>query len=623
MQKVYKGSIIKKFLSLFLLFFSFVAVATATDIKYTSFIDNQLELVHQMNDNNATEKGIEKLIKKQEILYEQALDHLMSNKKHYINNIKLYNSEIFALKKIIAINKRAGNTYAVMRDEVQVKSYNVLRSQNLMLKNVLSALDSDTIEEFESKLNSITVKNQTDIQKNYTVDYENTLNIVSDSSTLAQAKKNIEEFRALKDINVDMVNNIYKLEYKMYRLNKYTKYHVIDVILYVNNFAIVNSLDKILVSYNLTVMKILFILFLFILVYFLRKLTYLVLGVYAAKLDHDNLYTKQIFEHTHKQIDAVMIVININLVAYVYNDFSSIEFVSRFFDVIYGFFFTLIIYKIVNIVAQIKLRNITSDTKHVRNELINVGLKILNFIIWTIGALIMMYFAGVNLTAVIGGLGIGGFAVAFAAKDTISNFFGTLSILFSDVFSQGDWIVVDGNEGVVVEIGLRVTTIRTFDNSLIAIPNGVFASSNVQNWDRRTLGRRIKMSIGVKYDSKADDINNALKDIREMLNNHPGISTVNTKYEYNPMKIAKLVSKDDLEGVKKTLLVYLDEFGPSSMDILIYCFSKSVDWEEWLQTKEDVMLKIMAILEKNSLEFAFPSMSIYKHDETKEKDQIL
>jgi len=192
--------------------------------------------------------------------------------------------------------------------------------------------------------------------------------------------------------------------------------------------------------------------------------------------------------------------------------------------------------------------------------------------------------------------------------------------LFSDVFSQGDWIVIDGKEGVVVEIGLRVTTLRTFDNALIAIPNGTFASKDVKNWDRRILGRRIKMKLGIKYNSRSEDIKNAINEIKVMLDQHPLIATVNTKYEHRKSRATRLVSEDDLQGVKKTLLVYLDEFGDSSMNILIYCFTKSVNWEEWLATKEDVMHKIMEIFEKNSLEFAFPSLSIYNESDSKEQD---
>jgi len=99
-----------------------------------------------------------------------------------------------------------------------------------------------------------------------------------------------------------------------------------------------------------------------------------------------------------------------------------------------------------------------------------------------------------------------------------------------------------------------------------------------------------------------------------MLENHPEISTEHTQYKYSEIKHAKLVSEDDFQGVKKVLLVYLDEFSDSSINILVYCFSKSVKWEEWLATKEDVMHKIMGILEKNNLEFAFPSLSVYREN---------
>jgi MscS family membrane protein len=238
--------------------------------------------------------------------------------------------------------------------------------------------------------------------------------------------------------------------------------------------------------------------------------------------------------------------------------------------------------------------------------------------IFLVGLLIILSYAGVDLTAILSGLGIGGLAVALAARESLSNFFGTVSILLSDVFSQGDWIVIGKEEGVVIEIGLRVTTLRTFDNALIAIPNGLLANQDVKNWNKRIIGRRIKMNLGVKYNSKSSDIKNAVNEIREMLLNHPQIATQNTFCDYDSGKSTKLVSHDDEQGVKKTLLVYLDEFSSSSITILVYCFTKSTDWELWLQTKEDVMYKIMGIFEKNSLEFAFASMSIYNENETKE-----
>jgi len=567
-----------------------------------------------MGENNITQETIEKIVQEQELSYDMALDELMSNKNSYIKNINLYNSEIFSLKKIISVNKRAKNSYAVLRDEVKVKAYKVVSAQNLLIKNILIALDLPKIKDFEEALNNHITTNQLTVQKLYSVDYREKLAIAESSKTLKQAQQNIKEFYALQDINVDMINNIYKLENRMYRLNKYSKYHLIDAVIYINSLAFVQTVNPVLELYGLTVLKIIFIAMLFILIYAFRKFVYVALEVYLLKIDSLKKYSEHIIGKLRKSIEIVIIIININIAVYIYNDFSNVEFVSRVFNIIYGFFFIYIIYKTINAVAAVKLLEISNDEKKIKNELINVGIKILNFIIIMIGVLVILHFAGVNLTAVLSGLGIGGFAVAFAAKDTISNFFGTLSILFSDVFSQGDWIVVDGKEGVVVEIGLRVTTLRTFDNALIAIPNGTFASKDVKNWNRRILGRRIKMKLGIKYGSKSEDIKNAISEIRVMLDQHPRIATVNTKYEHRKSRGTRLVSKDDLQGVKKTLLVYLDEFGDSSMNILIYCFTKSVNWEEWLATKEDVMHKIMEIFEKNSLEFAFPSISLYNED---------
>lgn len=349
-------------------------------------------------------------------------------------------------------------------------------------------------------------------------------------------------------------------------------------------------------------------------VYFIRKVVFDLIQNSILKIESLKSSSEDILRSIRKLSEIMIIMINIELTIYVYNDYIPIESLGIYFNVAYTFLVTFIIYRVINTIASIKLKKITAQEKKIKNEAINVGLRVLNVFIWIVGLLVMLHLFGVELTAVISGLGIGGLAIALASKDSLANFFGTLSILFSDVFSQGDWIEVDGKEGTVVEIGLRVTKLRTFDNALIAIPNAVVANQDVKNWNKRSLGRRIKMSLGIKYDSKPQDIKNALSDIYNMLDKHPGIATRNTKFDHslNKSKKARIVhSKDDEEGVKKTLLVYLDEFSDSSINILIYSFSKTVNWSEWLEVKQDVMFKIMEIFEKNSIEFAFPSMSLY------------
>jgi MscS family membrane protein len=598
----------KKFLAIFL----FLSVTLwSNDIKYTSFVATQIDLINQMNDNNVTQDEIKSLLQKQSLLYEKALNRMMSNKTDFIQNLDLYESEMFSIKKIIAINKRAGNEYAVLRDEVKLKIYEVLKNKKIMLKKILQSLDVDSLAEYETLLNQHVKENQNKIEEIYKEDYHSYLEIDSKSKTLEDAQQNIRDFYALYDMSKDIVSYIYKLEKKMYSLNNYSKYHLISFVVYVNSFATVQTVDHILYEYGLSVMKLIIITFIIIAVYFFRKIVYVLLENYILRIDLLKKYSEQILKVERRPIELLILIINLNMILYVYNSFSTYEELSRAFDIIYVSIFTFMLYKGVNTVATIKLCDVSNSDEKMKNDLINVGIKVLNFIIFIIGLLFVLYFAGVNLTAVLSGLGIGGFAVAFAAKDTISNFFGTVSILVSDIFSQGDWVEVNDKEGVVVEIGLRVTTLRTFDNALIAIPNGTFANADVKNWNKRSLGRRIKMDIGIKYDSKPEDIKNAVQDIREMLAEHPGIATKGTEHEYRSANMAKLVSKDDLEGVKKTLLVYLDSFASSSINIMIYCFSKSVVWSEWLETKEDVMHKIMEILEKNNLEFAFPSLSVY------------
>jgi len=604
--------IYRYFVISFILFFTSFTLF-AQEVKYTPFIDQQLRLEEQMNDANLTQAQIKALVKEQDRLYRQALNHLMENKQAYIEHLSLFDSEIFALKKILSINKRAGNTYAVLRDEVQIKSYLVVRSQNIMIKRILQALDLPKIDDFYKKLDHYITQNQQELYKINDKDYKPYLQQHSSSKVFQQAQHNIKEFYTLLDINSDVISYIYKFKNKMYRLNKYSKYHLIGIVMSVNSCELVKIINPYLDKVGLDVIKIAIITILIVLIYFLRTIVYVILEKYLIGLGFYGKYTEMIFHEIKKPVALLMIVININMIVFVYNDFSSTEIVSRVFNIIYGVFFTFFVYKILNAITAIKLSKFDETNTKIKRELINVGIKIINFFIIMIGVLIALYFAGVDLTAVLSGLGIGGFAVAFAAKDTISNFFGTLSILFSNVFSQGDWIEIDGKEGTVVEIGLRVTTIRTFDNALIAIPNGTFASKDIKNWNKRKLGRRIKMKIGVKYDSKREDINKAIEEIRQMLHSHPDIATPDTKYEHIHSKryTAKLVSTEDLEGVKRTLLVYLDEFSDSSINILLYCFSKSVVWEEWLATKQDVMEKIMEILERNNLEFAFPSLSIY------------
>jgi len=616
-----KENIIKT-LYLFLITLLF-SVSLHAEIKYPPFLEKQITFVKKMNEDNTTRETIEKLAKEQDQTYIALFERMMSDKRRFLQEIPNYNSEIFALERVIKINKRAHYKYAVLRDEIKLDTYKLLTHQINLIKNMLTTLKSDSYDDFDTKLNELVSENNVANKEIMDHDYSYILKLEDDSKILSQAQLNLEELQVVKDVNDDFIMHLYKFERKLYTLNMYANYHILGVVLFVNNLAIVQFVNPILELYGLDVMKILFIVFSIAFIYLIRKMLYMSVEYYVSREQSSEVYLVDILQAIRKTIHLLIIMININIIIYIYNNFTSTPNIAKVFNIIYAIILTFILYKIVNTIARLKIETISKKEKKIKNEIINVGIKIINFIILVAGVLLVLHLYGADLTTVLSGLGIGGFAVALAAKDSLANFFGTLSILISDVFSQGDWIVIDGEQGVVVEIGLRVTTLRTFDNALIAIPNATLANKDVKNWNKRKLGRRIKMKLGVKYDSKAKDIKNAVNEIRTMLDKHPGIATENTKFSYDEHKSAKLVSKDDLVGIKKTLLVYLDGFSDSSIDILVYCFTKSTNWQEWLEVKEDVMHKIMEIFEKNNLEFAFPSLSLYHENEMIERKEMI
>jgi small-conductance mechanosensitive channel len=247
-----------------------------------------------------------------------------------------------------------------------------------------------------------------------------------------------------------------------------------------------------------------------------------------------------------------------------------------------------------------------------RGELVNFLSSMTRFVVIVIAVLYLLQHFGFDIRALLASLGIGGLAVAFAAKETIANIFGCISIIVDDMFQQGDWIVTPNGEGTVIDVGLRSTKIRTFDNAVIFLPNAYVAGVDVRNWSRRKLGRRIKFTLGLEYGSDMQQVKKTVDDIRAMLIAHADIADSSTDTtNFTKQQLGKISDAMDGFGIKRTLLVYLDALGDSSIDILIYCFSKTIDWEGWLQVKQDVIFRCCAIVEANGLCIAFPSQTLY------------
>ncbi len=201
--------------------------------------------------------------------------------------------------------------------------------------------------------------------------------------------------------------------------------------------------------------------------------------------------------------------------------------------------------------------------------------------------LMILQTLGFSISGVLAFGGVGGIAVGFAAKDLLSNFFGGLFIYLDRPFAVGDWVRSPDRqiEGVVEKIGWRVTLIRTFDKRPLYVPNGIFSQIALEN-PSRMENRRIKETIGIRYDD-ADKMETITSQVEKMLQGHPEIDA------------------------SKTLMVNFNSFAPSSLDFFIYTFTRTTNWEKYHTIKQDILLKVLKVVEDNGAEVAFPTSTIH------------
>ena len=213
--------------------------------------------------------------------------------------------------------------------------------------------------------------------------------------------------------------------------------------------------------------------------------------------------------------------------------------------------------------------------------------KLLRASVIITGVLMVMQTLGFSISGVLAFGGVGGIAVGFAARDLLANFFGAIMVFLDRPFSVGDWIRSPDKdiEGTVEEIGWRLTRIRTFDARPLYVPNATFTSISVENPSRMS-NRRIRETIGVRYDD-IGVVEAIIDDVKAMLKAHEAIDQ------------------------RRTLMVNFNEFGPSSLDFFIYTFTKTTVWTEYHAIKQDVLLRIAAIIDRHGAEIAFPTRTLH------------
>ena len=231
-------------------------------------------------------------------------------------------------------------------------------------------------------------------------------------------------------------------------------------------------------------------------------------------------------------------------------------------------------------------KELRTGEKDDQTTIVAIG-KLLRLAVLITGSMVILQTLGFSISGVLAFGGIGGIAVGFAAKELLANFFGSLMIYLDRPFSVGDWIRSPDREieGIVEDIGWRLTRIRTFDKRPLYVPNSIFVSIPVENPSRMT-NRRIKETIGIRYEDAAK-MPGIIQSTREMLQNHEEIDA------------------------SKTLIVNFNTFAPSSLDFFIYTFTKTTDWIRFHEIKQEVLLKVLEIIESHGAEAAFPTSTLH------------
>lgn len=250
------------------------------------------------------------------------------------------------------------------------------------------------------------------------------------------------------------------------------------------------------------------------------------------------------------------------------------------------FIFTVLQFYISNLQHSIIAKSNQKPDFQVNKTTVSAVCMLMRVVIIIMVSLIIMQSLGIKMSALLAFGGASTLVVGLAAKDTLANFFGGFMIFVDRPFEVGDWIASPDRqiEGTVEHIGWRLTCIRAFDKRPMYVPNGLF-STIILNNPSRMSNRRIKTTIGVRY----DDLNvlaPMLADIERMLKEHP-----------------------EIDQSQATFVKWV-EFGASSLNFLVYAFTKTTEWVKYQAIQQDIFLRIMDIIAQHGAQCAFPTQTL-------------
>ncbi len=267
-------------------------------------------------------------------------------------------------------------------------------------------------------------------------------------------------------------------------------------------------------------------------------------------------------------------------------DYQVLSWFLRGAKVAFTFGCVLAFYQLVDLLCLYLERKAQISENKFDDILVPLIRKSLKTFVVAVGIIAIGDALALDMKGLLAGMGIAGLGVSLAAKDTLSNLFGSLTVLLDRPFRIGDWVNIDNTvEGTVEEVGLRSCRIRTFYNSLITIPNGMLTNAHIDNYGMRTY-RRYNTNLGIQYDTPVEKVEAFCEGIREIIRKHP-----HTRKDY--------------------FHVYLNGLGASSLNILLYVFFLTPDWADELKERHRLIMDILRLGKEMGVQFAFPTQTLH------------
>jgi MscS family membrane protein len=255
--------------------------------------------------------------------------------------------------------------------------------------------------------------------------------------------------------------------------------------------------------------------------------------------------------------------------------------------------FIWIFLRLGDFLALVLRHRANQDENKFAGQIIPFFVDFIKIIIAIFGLLIILgSLFKINIGTLVAGLGIGGLAIALAAKETLENLLGSFTIFLDRPFVAGDMVRVAGITGVVEKVGFRSTRLRTLEKSYVTLPNRKMIDSELDNLSLRTF-RRANFTVGLTYSTTPEQMSEIVREVQDYIDSHP-----NTNQEGK---------------------VRFHDFGASSLEIMVLFFVDTMDWSTYLDVKQEILYKIMEIVKRYGADFAFPSTSVYieKNTDTK------